>query len=172
LGYGGKIVSFEPSPDAFAVLKTKLDENWLAFQLGLGSSEGILELNIDPNSVMNSFLKPKNPHATKKISVKVVRLDSMVDEILRLTKANSLFLKCDTQGFDTEVVTGAGHFAESLKGLMSEVSVQPLYENMTDYTDAIISYQKMGFKLHSLHPVTIDKQGCIVEYNCMMTRPN
>ena len=47
-GYDGKIVSFEPGPDAFSVLeqRCKRDGNWACHQMALGDEIGQGELNV------------------------------------------------------------------------------------------------------------------------------
>src|SRR5579875_3316105 len=60
LGYRGRIVSFEPVSDSFALLQRSChgDRRWAAFQYGLGNVDGTTEINVMQNSTLSSFLTP------------------------------------------------------------------------------------------------------------------
>ena len=76
----------------------------------------------------------------------------------------------DTQGFDLEVFRGLGAWAEHVIGLQSEVSLLPIYEQMPRMGEAIAEYEKGGFEISGLYPVTSEADGRVIEYDCVMVR--
>lgn len=170
IGYRGWIVSFEPSREDFDTLRYRLDDRWTAFPVALGSESGSRMFNLTARSVNNSFLLPVSERIEATEVVQTSRLDEMLDRIIATTGARRLFLKVDTQGFDLEVVRGAGNRINDVVGLLSEVSVRPLYQQMPHYLDSLREYESRGFTLHSLHVVTRNPSDEVVEYDCLMVR--
>ena len=172
IGYNSWIVSFEPSPKEFRQLSSLVaqrDDKWLAVEMALSSREGDAELNIAGDSSNNSFFQ-LHGEVSPTVTVQTRRLDTQFDDLIFKTKASRVFLKMDTQGFDLEVFRGAGEHIRRVVGLMSEVSVRPLYPGMPHYIDSLREYEAAGFALHSLYPVSVTSHGSVIEYNCVMLR--
>ena len=55
-GYRGEIISFEPDPDNFLLLKrrAKSDTKWIVYDFALGAKEGFEMLNISGNAGLSS----------------------------------------------------------------------------------------------------------------------
>lgn len=170
VGYRGWIVSFEPNPNDFRILKAAADEKWLCYPLALSSENGERSFNIAPLSLLSSFLTPIDGTVEQRIPVNMRRLDGLLDDILARTGAHRLFLKMDTQGFDLEVVKGADARMGEFAGMLSELSVTPIYQGMPTYLDALQLYHSLGFKLHSLHVVSWNADGSVLEYDGFMVR--
>lgn len=172
IGYEGWIVSFEPSPTDLEILRRHADPKWLSYQLALAHEDGERTFNLTGHSVFNSFLTPLASHSliVEKITVKMRRLEGLIGEILERTHATRLFLKMDTQGFDAEVVKGAGPRIADFWGMLSELSVKPIYEGMPHYTEVLRFYESLGFSLHSLHIVNRVDDGAVLEYDGLFTR--
>lgn len=170
IGYCGWIVSFEPSRQDFERLQTRLDDRWTAFPVALGSESGPRLFNLTARSVNNSFLAPVSERIDATEAVPTFRLDELLDQIITTTGARRIFLKIDTQGFDLEVVRGMGSRINDVVGLLSEISVRPLYQGMPHYLESLREYEIRGFALHSLHVVTRNPSDGVVEYDCLMVR--
>ena len=163
-GYLGRIVSFEPVAANFERLTDARagDPDWHAYDIALGSEDGELDLNVARDTALSSFLEPSSRPLTAALAVesrervRVRTLDSMFEECVAGLRDPRVFLKMDTQGWDREVVRGAGRTLPRLAGLQSEVSVLPLYEGMTDYLEAIHELQGLGFELTGIYPVAYD----------------
>ena len=65
---------------------------------------------------------------------------------------------------------GAELCLPQLLGLQSELSVQPLYENMPHYIEALELYERAGLELYDLSVVNRTDDGGILELNCYMRR--
>jgi FkbM family methyltransferase len=126
----------------------KEDTSWKGFNIALGSDNTIQNFNIARLSNLSSFLNPKAKievnHVTK---VKVRRLDSIFDELIKPINNPRIFLKIDTQGYDMEVIKGAQNCIHQILMLQSEISVQAIYENSPHYTESLIFYESLGFQL-------------------------
>ena len=171
LGYSGYILSFEPDPSVYAELQSYFasDSRWKGYNIALGSTNDLLVLNINEFSVMNSFLAGnKSTSATlKTINVEVKTLDSLSNEILELNTDSRIFLKMDTQGYDLEVIKGCKKLRDKILLLQSEISVQPLYENIPHYIKSLQFYESLGFQPFDLFSVTRNDRG-VVEYDAIM----
>lgn len=182
IGYQGWIVSFEPIPDCYDILKAHADNQWKVYNFALGSENKTIEMNITKASAFTSFLEP-NAYArqirakevpvvtTRQVNVHV--LDDMLKEILARIDVDRprIFLKMDTQGYDLEVFKGAVNSLDHVLALQSEISVIPLYDDMPDYIEAITTFREKGFEITGLYPVTRDPDTLfLVELDCVMKK--
>jgi FkbM family methyltransferase len=181
IGYRGRIVSFEPVSTTFSRLSEKAanDPAWRTYNMAAGSAAGELEINVMDNSVFSSLL-PINSLGSREFTgetdvvrtekVKVVRLDSMIEEIVAGIERPRVYLKMDTQGYDLQVLEGASGCLDSILGLQSEIALQPIYEGMPDYLTALAKLNNLGFSVTSLVPVTRDADLRVIEFDCLMVR--
>ncbi len=174
LGYKAQILSFEPNLEVFAALQRNLQQDslWKGYDFALGKEDTSATFNLNSYSELSSFLAPKPdmPKTVNSCEVKIRKLDSLLEDILTLVPEPRIFLKMDTQGYDMEVVKGAGKCLDKVLCLQSEISVQPNYDNIPSYLDALKYYEFLDFQLVDLFPAFRDPQGCVVEYDCLMVR--
>jgi FkbM family methyltransferase len=173
IGYRGRIVSFEPNREAFSSLSEqfKADRAWEGRNIALGSRNDTLTFHVVTDSQMSSFLTPIRPIVANSYEVPIRRLDDVFDELVRSTETPRIFLKIDTQGFDLEVIRGAGKRIDDILILQSEISIKPLYHGMPHYLDALTYYESLGFKLMDfLHGCRDRKFADMIEYDCLMAR--
>ncbi|MGW0822930.1 FkbM family methyltransferase [Streptomyces sp. NPDC002845] len=179
-GYRGRIVSFEPTADAFARLEqaAKDDPEWRVCHFGLGREDAVRSIHTGWNS-MNSLLPPsdygrdryKRFANTRTEEIEVRRLDGVMEEALDGIADPRPYLKMDTQGYDLEVFAGAGKRIADFVGLQSEVAALQLYEGSPGMHEAIAAYEGSGFGTTGMYPVTRDPAtGCVVEFDCVMMR--
>jgi FkbM family methyltransferase len=177
-GYRGHILSFEPIAANAAAIEAKRagDPKWLAESCALGTEAGEADFTIilsgpGDETVLSSFLPIRQKDARRRIvKVDVKRLDSFWPLLCGLTKEPRIFLKMDTQGYDPQVVAGAGAMIDHVQLLQSEISVEPLYDGMMPYTAALRAYEDEGFRLMDLFVVNRTKMGAVLEYDCLMMR--
>jgi FkbM family methyltransferase len=176
VGFRGRIVSFEPLPELAANLKTRAaaDGNWTVHARALGAATGELSLNVMAASVFSSFLQPREGASfaaqnavmrTEIVPVSTLDAEFPDSEVLRTT-----FLKLDTQGFDLEVLRGAPVSAGIIPALQSEVSFEPIYENMPAYHEAMAEFGRHGFAVADMFLVNQNECGIAVEFDCVMVR--
>lgn len=175
MGYLGELVSFEPNPDSFDELANVMrnDARWRGLNIALGQQATTAPFLVTEMPNLSSFHLPHVAHVQvrKTISVDIHRLDSVLPELLQTVATPKIFLKIDTQGFDLEVVKGAREILPQVVLLQSEISVDPLYEEMPHYLEALALYESLGFKLMTLFPVARNPTyENVIEYDCLMAR--
>lgn len=160
--YGGRIVSFEPLSESFALLarNASKDPLWDCRQWALGDVDGSISINVAGNAGASSsvlpMLKrhqdafpPANYVGTEEVSIH--RLDSVVAELLQPTDV--AFLKVDVQGFEKQVVAGGTSTArDRCVGMQLELSFVPLYEGAMLIREALDLVYSLGFTLAGLVP--------------------
>ena len=154
-GYLGRIVSFEPNPAAFARLALAIadDPLWEAYQLGVGDEEGELRLSVASNDVMSSFKGATDLGAGLLVEdraeqVRVVRLDSFL--LTRPDLVSRTYLKIDTQGFEMEVLRGAGECLLKFVAVQAELGLVKTYEDEEDWLNVLLWMRERGFELGTL----------------------
>lgn len=173
IGFTGRIVSFEPLSAEFAALSKAREGDlaWEGFQKALGQKTGSARIGVPKLSVMSSLLSPIREQAVMRYEdVQICRLDSMFPHLVRNIQEPRVLLKMDTQGYDLEVFHGARGCVDRICGLVSELSVRPLYERMPHYTEALGVYEAAGFNLYDLSVVSRAGDGNLIELNCFMRR--
>lgn len=182
IGYRGRIVSFEPVKESYAVLKARAarDSNWRTFNYALGAKAATREIHVTRSSVFASFLDPsefsqaKFPESmpvTRSEKVKIRTLDEAFNEAADGMGSPRVFLKMDTQGYDLEVFAGAKRSLERVRGLQTEISIQAIYKGMPDYIKSLSVYTQAGFVMSGLYPVSRDRDSlALIELDCVMRR--
>jgi FkbM family methyltransferase len=164
-GYAGKIVSFEPLSDAYGkLLQASADDTaWEVYpRCALGHHNGEAEINIAGNSLSSSILPMLDAHRTAapesiyvgREIVQVKTLDTVAAPYLQ--SASAPFLKIDTQGYESQVLDGAGVTLPLVKGVLVELSLLPLYEGHLLWVDMIERLEAAGFVLWAFDPVFSD----------------
>ena len=163
-GYAGRIVSFEPAAAAFARLAAAADSDpgWEVVNRALGSATGSASLRVSAASEYSSLLEwdPAGPWpdrgaapvATEEVEVR--RLEDEFGE--HVSSSERCFLKIDTQGYDLEVLEGAGSALERFAGAQVELPLTPLYRDQPPI-DALLRFMReRGFVLWAIRPVLTD----------------
>lgn len=179
VGYEGLIVSIEPVSQLAAELRRKSidDPKWIVRQHALGQTKSVARLNVMRSSVLSSFLPPDSTHVpelstdnvvSRVEEVEVLRLDGVIAELRESYDISSLYLKIDTQGFDLEVIKGAGAAVGEIAALQTEMSLRPIYSGMPDFADSLEVMQQLNFHVSGFFPVTTDRLMRLVEVDCVM----
>lgn len=161
MGFGGRIVSFEPLSAAHARLAhaARNDPLWSVHpRCAIGDYDGTVEINIAGNSVSSSILPMTEAHSSAAAGSQYVgreaapmfRLDSVAAPYLQAHAG--AFLKIDTQGFESQVLAGAAATLPRLKGILCELSLVPLYEGQQLWMEVMNRLRSQGFTLWNLQP--------------------
>lgn len=155
VGYAKRIVSFEPQSAAFASLqqKAKDDSAWDVFNYAIGDKEDKQEIHISGNSFSSSLLDML-PSCTKsapeakyigKEMVEVKPLDALFGDLCK--QAKNVYLKIDTQGFESKVLKGAENSLAHIDTVQMEMSLIPLYEGEYLFPEMCILMRQKGYTL-------------------------
>jgi FkbM family methyltransferase len=149
-----KIALFEPDPDNFFILKTKINNfitNKIIHLNNCGLGPFACEMTLYKERVnggqSNSVLKPKvhldvYPHIIfdSEVKIKIEPLDKF--EYIE----GYDFLTIDVQGFELEVLRGARNTLKNIKWILLEVNREEGYENCALVEEIDTFLQKYNFK--------------------------
>lgn len=164
LGYEGRIVSFEPSSEAFQLLASaaRRDPGWTAVNCALGEREGTATLHVAGNSQSSSMLEMLPSHlavdpSSRYVTTETVEMTTLAEQIANHAEpGDRLFVKIDTQGSEHLVLLGAGPSISRVLGLQLELSMIPLYDEQPLIESLIASVRSLGFLPMSIEPGFLD----------------
>jgi FkbM family methyltransferase len=162
-GYRGRIISFEPTLAAFNELafRAAKDPLWETERLAFGDTDTELTINVSRITALNSFLDrtpflKENPGSevigTEQVPVR--RLDSVFSKYSD-PSSDKVFLKIDTQGYESTILDGATESLRKISAVQLELSFVPLYVGESPIEPMIERVRSMGFTLVRLDPFQI-----------------
>lgn len=181
LGYKGWIVSVEPNPIDFEVLKKIAvnDPKFIGINKACGSAPGSVILHVMSDSKLSSLYQANDQFKdrfysdlskTKEITVELTTVEDIFNN-LGIKWNGNIFLKTDTQGHDLEVLKGLGASIDSIDAIQCEQSVIPIYAGVNDFTSMNKFLNLQNFYLFSSTPVLRDKKDqSIMEINAFYIR--
>ncbi|MDX2060268.1 MAG: FkbM family methyltransferase [Gemmatimonadales bacterium] len=167
IGYDGDLVSFEPLPGLAAELTRQAarDRRWVVVPCGLGDREGTARLNVARDSVFSSLLPATDFGRSRfRVGIEVVdatdvpvhRLDRILPETVPDFRQRRIHLKVDTQGFDLNVIRGAGDLIGGFTSMQVELPIRPSYVGAPNGQELLGELADRGFDLVGLFPVARD----------------
>ena len=173
IGYGGHVISVEPTEENYKFQKEKFknDKKLKLFNFAIGETECEKKINVIDFSNLNSLLTPRNNSVKNKSKVKVKRLDSLMDQILNTVENPKIFCKVDTQGYDLNVLKGAGGLLELIEVIQTEISIRPLYYNSPNHIQSFQYFKSIGYEIIHMFPCSKDaKLNHILEFDCILLK--
>jgi FkbM family methyltransferase len=158
--FTGRIISFEPLPDACAKLRERMsaDLQWSLCETCLGESDGTVELVVGGGDGQSSSVFDVRPDRygvlagrapVKRISVGMRTLDSVCKE-LGFAPART-FLKLDVQGAELKVLAGATGILAEVPAIQTEMALVPTYVGQPVFGEVLQYLRDKGFYLHHLY---------------------
>ena len=179
-GYHGRIVSFEPLPDAFEVIKAKAMRDrwgWAVHNFALGFREERTMIHVAGNSYSSSILpmlsrhEQSAPHSryVRDVEIEVKTLDSIFQPEWRSNR--DVFMKVDTQGFEKQVLDGAANSLPFIDTIQLEMSLSPLYDGELPFEDMYGLIREKGYRLVAIEPGFSDsKSGEMLQVDAVFHR--
>jgi FkbM family methyltransferase len=163
-GYQGTIVSLEPASDAFLPLQhlAANGSRHIAQRTALGDANGAGVLYVTANSTSSSLLSfsasKYNDYAAFSIQrtepVPVRRLENVIEEYAQ--PADRIFVKLDTQGYEKQILEGAGACLNKVAAMEIELSFQELYSGQALLPAVMELLMRYGFRCVWAERVCID----------------
>jgi FkbM family methyltransferase len=178
-GYGGEVISVEPTGGAFTVLeaRSRRDPLWSARHLAVAGSAGPRTLNIASNSVSSSLLErsaalvaaaPESRYIARE-TVEATTLDALAAEARAALRP--VWAKLDVQGSAAEILDVSGQALSQISALEIEMPFVPMYEGEGLFAGIAGNLQQRGFELASLEANTFDRRrGAVLEVNAICVR--
>ncbi len=156
-GYRGRIISCEPLPPAFARLRSRArrDPQWRVINRAMGAEPGTALLHVAQNSYSSSVLPMAPAHlaaapnsgTVDEVEVSVSTVADLVREFGIAPKRS--LLKIDTQGYETQVLDGAGPLLPGFGAVQLELSFVTLYQGQELAGPLCRRMDRAGFGLYA-----------------------
>lgn len=154
-----RILSFEPLSSAHAVLTRNAAraKNWaVAERMALGAQAATTRINIAGNSASSSLREMQDVHSSAAPTSRYVGHEEV--EVKRLDDVypgygqagERIYLKIDTQGYESEILTGSEKILPQVVAIQAEGSLVELYGGQVLALDLIPRVESLGFKLFAL----------------------
>lgn len=167
-GYKRRIISFEPLSSEFKRLEenARKDRDWRVFNYALGDVCCQGEINVAGNKRSSSLLEMLPSHLLSapdskyvgKEKIEVKTLDSIFFDIC--SESDNIFLKIDTQGYETKILEGAKKSLSSIALIQLEMSFIPLYKDEALFCELYEYLFNLGYRLISLEEVLAEEKSC------------
>lgn len=158
-GFTGRIISFEPQSDAYERLCAiaAQDSRWdVAPRCAVGDTTSEITINISGNSVSSSALPILDAHTGSAPASRYVAHETAplikLDDCDFIPRAQRLFLKIDTQGYEQQVLDGAPELLKTIIGAKVELSFAPLYDGQADYIAILTQMRSLDFDVWAVNP--------------------
>jgi FkbM family methyltransferase len=164
-GYRGEILSFEPVARHFERLLavTGGDSAWNCLNRGGGARAETAMINISANDGHSSSLlgmtetherAAPGSHFEGTQTIELITVDEALQE--RSLQSRGAYLKADTQGYEHEVLAGAGETLPHCLAVELELSLTPIYEGQLLLGEMIELMREKGFRPTHLEPEFVD----------------
>lgn len=177
--FAGRILSFEPQRDVFPALAAEAarDPRWEAHRLAIGETDDVRRLRRFAGSELASLWAMNADgrrllHGSPERGEEEVQLRSLTGLWARLgLDGERVLLKVDTQGYELEVLRGAGPRLADVVALVLEVAVTPLYGGTPDWRTVIDVTVDAGFVPSGLYLVNRAPDLRAIEFDYVAVRP-
>jgi FkbM family methyltransferase len=152
-----KIYAFEPIAESAEILSSafKNDINFTVFQFGLGTTDEIVDFNLNEFTPTSSLLRPTEMQrriypetgCTRSVKIEVKRLDSTM-KLSALDK--NILLKIDVQGYEDRVIVGAGEVLSEIALIIAECSFMEFYQGQPLFHDICNLLYRKGFEFRGV----------------------
>jgi FkbM family methyltransferase len=173
-----RIISFEPLPDCYAALRTRMARanDFQALNTAVGDSTATLAFERNGFSDSSSFLPMAEAHKrlfpftrdSRPVEVPVARLDDLASQ---LPITDPLLVKIDVQGYEDRVLRGGEQTIRRARMVIVETGFEELYEGQPLFDEIYRLLVAWGFQYHSsLDQLVSPDDGRILQENSVFLR--
>jgi FkbM family methyltransferase len=156
IGFGGKIVSFEPVSGVYRQLAARAaaDPLWVCENIALGEAPGEQRIHVSGAGGVSSSLLASTGHLEAidpqlgTVGTEMVRVETLASAVERhYPRGSRLFLKIDAQGYEKQIIEGAGSQLEKVVGMRIELALVRSYEGAPLMADMLAYLAGLGYRL-------------------------
>lgn len=181
-----RVHCFEPNPNIFPTLKENCKTygelnhapRAIPHNIALGSSIESKEFLITQHHACSSFLNATTDHSqwagdrclvqeATKVGVSTLECFARESQL-----SGAKLLKIDTQGYELEVLRGAGAFLQAIEYVYAEVQFTPLYDGAPLWTDITSFMIDNGFSPLLMGGIYFSKDGKPLQADCLYGKSN
>ncbi|RZI96476.1 MAG: FkbM family methyltransferase [Microbacterium sp.] len=170
-GYTGRIVGYEPLNGAFSTLSRRAakDAAWSVHHAAVGAEPGTTRINVSANSFSSSIRPMTDKHRTAAPGSDYVATETVtVTTVAQVVADHGLdpartLLKIDTQGFEDEVLRGAGGLVGRFAAVQLELSFVELYAGQRLHDELVRDMTTAGYRIQQLEPGFSDQTGRLLQ---------
>nr|WP_290224460.1 FkbM family methyltransferase [Trichocoleus desertorum] len=147
------LYSFEPLQDCYEELLDQFKDvpEFQAFNVALGDETGTVEMHRSEYSPSSSLLCMNELHKTsfpysKQESLQKVDIVCLDDMANRLKLRKPMLVKLDVQGYEDKVISGGKNVINQADIVITELSVEQLYDGQPLFDDIYKTMASMGFQ--------------------------
>ncbi|WP_287061433.1 FkbM family methyltransferase [Mesorhizobium sp.] len=156
-GYSGRLVSFEPLPNAHTQLIAEaktFEGQWeVAPAMALSDEAGFAEFQITHSDTSSSLLQPTDAFVSVLPQVAISSTLEIQTQCLDtaalpyISKAAKPFLKLDVQGTERKVLDGGGETLSKCCGAIVEICTEELYHGQSTIQEVLAVLLSAGFEV-------------------------
>ena len=142
----------------------------------VGREPGETTINVSANSFSSSVLDMTDAHRTSAPGSGYVAQETVaLTTVAKLVADHGLdpartLLKIDTQGYEEEVLAGAGDLVGGFAAVQLELSFVELYAGQQLFDDLYGRMRDLGYTLHILEPGFSDADGRLLQCDGLFVR--
>jgi FkbM family methyltransferase len=148
IGFQGHIFSFEPVPKTFARLdqNASQDSLWHTYNFALGTKSEKMAIQVTDDTQLVSIMDPVREHKfTHTVTIQIQRLTDWQPPIP--INWEKTCLKIDTQGYEMQVLLGAGQLLQKLHAIIAELAINLSYKGQPHAEEIIAFLRQRHFEL-------------------------
>jgi len=171
------IHSFEPVPEAFDCLRMLADKQPRIHphSYAIGSKNGLVTIHV-ANALQSSSVRKLHEnhrrlypdvHEASVLNVPMRSLASILESQALMSPG---LLKTDVQGFESEVLIGAGDCLRAFDWILLETSTRPMYEDEMLFEPLCELLKERGFRFTSPISIHFNNEGSFGQFDALFTR--
>lgn len=170
-----RIYSFEPLPNAFVALRTRMAHcsRFEAINVAIGEANQDCTFFESSMSVCSSFLpmaflhKLNFPHSAIAQPM-VVHMLTLDDALIDYHRGARSLVKIDVQGYEDRVLVGGSRVISEALVVVIECSFWDLYAGQASFDALHDTMQSLGFRYAgSINPLTASTDGRLLQEDCL-----
>lgn len=170
------VYSFEPVPSAFNCLeKVAMKHSSIhPIRKALGKDVGVVEMNVTNHSASSSLLKLHQnhrnlyPHVAEDTTIQV-EVSTLAKQLIQHPVLPPALLKLDVQGFESEVLKGAGDSLNQFQWILLETSTTPMYQNEVLFQEICSHLTGKGFDFTYPVQLHLAESGAFGQFDAVFT---